>query len=289
MWVFLGIFLAAMARGDEVVQLHPHGGVLQESGKNTRPFLKIICPEKIKNGREEFEGYPVCPAPPPFVGESALPGQFGIRKVYLGHFTTPAADEAVLATSGGEPHAANYGGTALLERKNGEWEFQWYRGGLITKDCAVVKRQDRSELLVCFLGDIHQGVSGQDIYTVDPKKPKDSEQATLLGLMDDTINCGGYLNLQASVSVQSSAFKEIALTKNGTLLTATVNFGTRKYSPEERARCAIGVNRHFKVPTALAPETKPYAIQFDWDGAQFRLQPESAKFKSTVEQQSENR
>src|SRR5262249_17946424 len=111
MWILFGITFASMALASDAVRLHPTGKSPLESPKVSRPFLKLLCEGKIVNGSEEFARMPVCSAPPAFVGQSALPGQFGIHKIYFGHFTSPTADEALLATSGGEPHAANFGGT----------------------------------------------------------------------------------------------------------------------------------------------------------------------------------
>ncbi len=266
-----------MAARDAAVRLHPRAELVPETAKVSRPFLKIICTEKITGGIQEFEGYPVCTAPPPFVGESALPGQFGIGKVYLGHFTSPTADEAVLGTSGGEPHASHFGGTALLERKDGTWGPKWYRSGLMVKDCATLRRSDGSELLLCFFSDTEMGVTVQELYTVDLTKPRESERETVLRLTDDTVTCGGYLNLRDGAHVQRGRFKEIALSNGGSLLTATVEFGARTYTPDERGGCAIGVTNGLKVPSALLPKMELYELKFDWDGARLKVQPESAK------------
>jgi len=278
-----------MASPDDAVRLHPTVRELPESGKITRPFLKLICEKLVKGGRQEFDGYPICTAPPAFVGESMLPGQFGIRKVYLGHFTNPAADEAVLATAGGEPHAANFGGTVLMERKDGNWEFRWYRSGLITRDCAKAARRDGRDLLLCFFSDTQNGISIGDLYTVDLMKRRDSEREILLSLIDDTLNCGGYLNPREGASVRRSSFKEIAISNSGKLLSTTVEFGVRKYTPKERERCAIKVTSDLRIPAALLPETESYEIKFAWDGEQFRLQPASANSKGLVELRPEDR
>jgi len=56
-----------------------------------------------------------------------------------------------------EPHATNFGGSVVFERKDGAVTFKAYQPGFQVNDCLVVPRNERQDRLICITGHMGQG------------------------------------------------------------------------------------------------------------------------------------
>ncbi len=109
-------------------------------------LLEAVCPGHVVAGKE-LECQASCPK------ESGFPGQdWTLQRVLRGHFRSPASEDAVLAISGCESHADNFGGTVLLTRDSGRWRMLWYKAGVPSAECHRVKLQSGRDILICLGG-----------------------------------------------------------------------------------------------------------------------------------------
>jgi hypothetical protein len=72
-----------------------------------------------------------------------------LEAVTLGHFLSPASEDAALWMTGCESRSANFGGTILLARSAGRWTMLWYKPGVVTSLCHKVTVRSKREILVC--------------------------------------------------------------------------------------------------------------------------------------------
>jgi hypothetical protein len=71
---------------------------------------------------------------------------YELEALYAGSFTRPGAAEAAAVFAGCEPHAANWGGTLLVERRGAIWVQVSYRSGFHPADCRTFLRPDARHL-----------------------------------------------------------------------------------------------------------------------------------------------
>lgn len=119
-------------------------------------FLPLICAKEIKGQKDkncaQLVGYPNQEA-------DSTGFDVGLTSVAYGPFTGANADEAYVTYQGDfEPHANNFGGGILFERKNGQWKLvRWYPGGQM--DNCVAVPGDKPQQMLCLSGWSGQGVS----------------------------------------------------------------------------------------------------------------------------------
>jgi hypothetical protein len=80
--------------------------------------------------------------------------------------------------------------------------------------------------------------------------------------------------------VQSAAYRRIEV--EGKLI-IDVQYGWRPYARAEMLACRAAVDKDKPIPEALAPKTKTYRVEFDFNGDRFVLSPASVEAKRVVE------
>jgi len=90
-----------------------------------------------------------------------------VQAIYYGYFTMLDADQAVVSTSGCEPHSNNWGGSLLFTSHQGKWRFNRYLDGVISDNCTALQRNDRRTILVCSREEWGQGLGTRVLYTID--------------------------------------------------------------------------------------------------------------------------
>lgn len=234
-----------------------------------RATVQTICPnqvrtEKLKNGTAF--GCGGCPVFTSFAGQEPSKGNqpdFELRKVLTGSFTHAGAKEVLAEFFGCEPHAANFGGTLILDQSGSKPKrVQWVAGtiGLI-RAYAVAGGRD---LVLSQGGYTGQGESTGWVSTYDFAKP-DSAVQTLLTVEDDTGNActSGVVKVGY---VSGLEFPDL----NGDGkpdLRVTVKAGKAKVPAKFRGHCELD----FKPP-----EVPSYTFDFIFMGRTFRVTPSTA-------------
>jgi hypothetical protein len=69
--------------------------------------------------------------------------------VTFGHFLGPKSEDAVVGTSGCEPHSLLFGGSFLLTKREGKWVSLGYHSGIITDHCRKLTTGSGVDFLFC--------------------------------------------------------------------------------------------------------------------------------------------
>lgn len=81
-----------------------------------------------------------------------------ITRIFYGRFTENEQQALIMYSAGCEPHANNYGGTALFRIVEGKLKLIRYYVGVVAVDCVVPPSQGRKlQKAFCFASDIGQG------------------------------------------------------------------------------------------------------------------------------------
>lgn len=150
------------------------------------PILDAACSGKSYHQGEKL-GCRSCP-----VG-SADPTQSSgveIHGVILGHFTSTIAEEAVLSTSGCEPHSHYWGGTLLLTRRDGKWRRLGYWSGVITDQCHSLPTGSGLDLLLCSKSYAGQGTHSRSLSLLTFPRAAPPIELASLGVANDMRACG---------------------------------------------------------------------------------------------------
>jgi len=156
-----------------------------------------VCSVAIK--REKGKALVGCRSCPPFEGVEALPDGkvvenpdsfFPLETVVRGSFTSAGAKQAALVFEGCEPHAANYGGTLLVEQAADGWNSLHYAAAFHPRECKTLRRSDGRDILVCRYLDAHQTTGTDTIWAFDfaAASPDDPEKGwqVIVGLSDNS-------------------------------------------------------------------------------------------------------
>lgn len=103
-----------------------------------------------------------CKCPPAYVSDDYRE----LRGHVFGRFTSPYRLSAVIAISGCEPHALQYGGSAFFTHTRGDWAFEGYIRGLITKSCYKADLPNKQQILICTDVFMAQGIDTTWIYAL---------------------------------------------------------------------------------------------------------------------------
>ena len=236
-------------------------------------LLEAVCPGHVVVGKY-IECKIVCPVDIAFKNES----EWTLGAVTRGHFLSPTSDDAVLSMEGCEPHSYNFGGTILLTRKAGKWTKLWYKGGVPTETCHRGKLQSGREILVCLGESGGQGFESTDLYIEDLLSPKGAlmaDDGAKFFSIDDTIaTCGYDFENKSKPFPIKHAFVERVDFQNagdGTLLglSAFAHQGERTLTVVQVQEC-IDEGSPVKPHRGLSfnPPTKPYRVDFKFDGKQ---------------------
>ena len=98
-----------------------------------------------------------------------------LRSVTFGHFLGPKSEDAVVSTSGCEPHTLLFGGSYVLTKREGKWVSLGYHAGMITEECHKLETGSGLEFLFCShvmgaQGSISRVLRAYDFRT--PKRPR---------------------------------------------------------------------------------------------------------------------
>jgi|GEM_PF-3259121 len=124
-----------------------------------RQAMQAVCESSVavSIGRSGHYQCDVCPSYTDFHGNRKL--SFNLQKIFRGHFSTNAQEQALLVLSGCENHADGFGGTALLTHEGAGWKKSAYFKAFKPSNCLVFKGRDGLERLACRENDAHFGTA----------------------------------------------------------------------------------------------------------------------------------
>jgi hypothetical protein len=226
-------------------------------------LLETLCPGQVEVGKEvkcresldETSGFDCPPT---------------AAMVTRGHFLSPNSDDALLAFHACEPHSVHGGSTALLTREGGAWRLLWRKQGLITDRCHRMPLRAGRQILVCGLDEGFPGIILTELYLVDVlneagvSRDYYDDHATFSAV--ELILCAG----PADVIGQQIARAYIEQVEfyprpsgDGENMTVFAQYGKSANTAEMIAACS-------------SPPTKPYRIDFLFDGSAYKVAPHSA-------------
>ena len=144
-------------------------------------LLRAVC-----GGNANENGCSTCPA-----GTDFPQAKLEARGVIYGHFLGRSSEDAAVGFFGCESHVSGLGGVFLLSRHSGAWKLVSLRPATIVDDCKKLPAPDGHDVLICFGGDGHQGVSEQYLYLLDFQHPWDPEAGINIFFMalDSVADC----------------------------------------------------------------------------------------------------
>jgi hypothetical protein len=202
----------------------------------------------------------VCPSYTDFHGNRKE--SFNLQKVFRGHFSTTAHEQALLVLSGCESHADGFGGSALLTRAGAGWKKAGYFKAFKPSDCLSLKGRDGLERLACRENDAHFGTAESWIETVSFEGNSLHQHRALPVIIDNLAGLGfpvnGYCyeqNIASFEKLPSDAGFVVVLTQT-------------------RGRAPQGENACGETEIPMEPK-QSLTLRFDFDGDSFTLARES--------------
>jgi hypothetical protein len=249
---------AALAQPKPVFKID---GVSPREG-GAAELLGVLCPGRVEGGKEVK-----CRESPDESGFDCPPTATTVTR---GHFLSARSDDALLAFHACEPHSANFGSTALLTREGGTWKLLWRKPGLITDRCHRMSLSGGRQILVCQLDEGLPGVRWTSIYLVDVLTEagvsRDYYDDHAIFSATESVPCAG----PADVLGQPIAREYIERVEfhprpsgNGEDMTVFAQSGKTPMTAEMIAACS-------------GPPTKPYRIDFLFDGRVYKVAAHSA-------------
>jgi hypothetical protein len=223
--------------------------------------LKTVCygglATKNLDGKKVVGCRKKCPAETGFHGED-----FGLDAagVTFGHFLSVESEDAVVSVWGCEPHSQLFGGSYVMQRRDGTWRVVSYKPGLRTTVCHKVSRSGGRDLLLCYLDDGGQGYFMRTLYLTDLRAPAESEKGWKFVAVDNVNWCGGSDEVTTSTLVMHGDIERVEFTDRG--MTVYARHGARRLTQKELGDCSM-------KPPVLA--TKGYQIDFTFDGNTYRV------------------
>jgi hypothetical protein len=253
---------------------------------DARKFLALICPSRIVKDKYDFDVL-ACQTCPKWTTDPGA-GQLAARAIHYGHFTSPDADQALVATSGCEPHSENWGGSMLFTSHQGKWRFDRYLEGAITDNCAAILRAGGRTILVCSRSEGHQSIFTRFLYTIDLLRSKDSIEVAALVLTDTMPTCGFNYASPTDKSVrplQKADFRKISVNPDNGDVLAEVEFGNRKITEAQAKECNNFQVHERPLSKTIAPLTRYYEIRFHFDGERLLASIDTASQMRIVQDQ----
>jgi hypothetical protein len=199
-------------------------------------------------------------------------GGISASRLVKGHFRSATSDDALVATSGCEPHATNFGGAMLLTRRDGAWRRVWYEPGLIIDRCRIFRLPSGQDVLLCEDLYVQGGCEHHTLFTIAPSAPGGRRMRTVMAISDNLRAC------YVSTRLWRAFIERIELQDlNGDRipdLRVLVQYGRRyrRLSEAEVERYCAGENPR-GIPT---PPLAQHRFEFLYGGDGFRLAPGSA-------------
>ncbi len=238
-------------------------------------LLEAVCPGHVVSGKD-IACKETCPESSGFKDDKFW--DWTLVGVTRGHFLSPQSDDAALAMVGCEGGYNRYGGTILLTRNSGKWTMLWYKGGVQTVECHRGKLTDGREILICLGGYGGQGNVWTDLYIVDLLMPLSAESAgkegTALSAFDNSSTCGwNPQDEEKPVHVTSTSIESVRFqtAPDGTFRGVSV-FG--RHGERDMTVAQVKTCDDERIPGRphrglnFNPPTKPYRVDFKFDGKQ---------------------
>ncbi len=217
---------------------------LKPAGAELSKLLRGICP-----GDANASACQVCPRSPG--------GRWEVSAVYLGHFLSPASEDALVSTMGCESHADDFGGSHLLSKAGSSWREIRYVAGMIAGDCRKLSGADGRDRLVCGNEDAWQGHSFLTLYILDPAHDGPA---------------GGFFSLEDTTGAAEPEVRSASIDR--------VDFLPMAEKPQVRIVVYASLGKVSVAATLLARETeivKPATVRrrydFIFDGAKISPAP----------------
>jgi len=270
--VFFVLATAAFAQPKPIFKIDG----LKPSEGGAAELLETFCPGQVDVGeevkcREPLDGneIPGFDCPP------------RARMVTRGHFQSPRSEDALLAYTACEPHSAHGGSTALLTREGSVWKRLWHKPGLITDHCHRMTIRSGREILVCEMTEGFPGVTSRGLFVVDVLREPDVPRNyyvddDFFGVVDE-MTCGGPGDVVGE-PITHSYIERVEFhprpSGDGENVTVFAQYGKTERTAE-------------MIQTCSSPPTKPYRIDFLFDGHAYKVAPRSAGALRVFSQQSE--
>lgn len=268
--VAVGVSICAMCNGQSL----PTETVFPSDSQDSKlargaELLEAVCPGNVVVGNA-ITCHGACPDFTVFRDEQM---QWWVDRVTLGHFVSATSEDAALSTAGCEPHStATWGGTILLTRRSGRWTMLWYKGGVDTDRCHKAQLSDSREILVCIGSYGGQGNVKTLLFVEDMLAPV----ATLMTgeghffeAIDDVIGCGWNASDESKPDpVTRTNIEKIEFVRDSqgrSVVSVSGQTGERRMTADEAKKCWESTN-----PMAFAPPTKPYHLDFVFDGKDYK-------------------
>ena len=174
----------------------------------------------------------------------------------------------ILAGSGCENHANNFGGSYVFQFNKGHAQLMRYEPGLITSQCQRFAYPDKRNGLVCRGGWMGQGEADLTVFVTSFNATGVPASKVLIHVSDTTGTCGedeAQVVQQGGISAVQFVQKPQGGSGQIAGLTIQAETGNVKCSVVEAAQ-----------KTKRAPASvKTYTIDYSFDGSQFKLAPGS--------------
>lgn len=175
--------MVAAPKGDPILA-NPN----RQQRRHLDGLLSHICAwREIPRDGEQIRGCACCPpfdgCPPgskPPAGEEI----YELRSAPEGSFTGAGRQQLAATFWGCESHAANWGGTLVLDKVGGRWKKNTYRAGL-NAVCDAYPRGDGTDLLLCLWYDAHQGWGHHRVTIYDLQRSEDQAWETLVDVQSN--------------------------------------------------------------------------------------------------------
>ena len=227
-------------------------------------LLETLCPGQVEVGKEVK-----CRESPDETGFDCYPTATMVTR---GHFLSPKSDDALLAFHACESHSAHFGSTALLTREGGTWRRLWSKPGLITDRCHRMPLRSGRQMLVCELDEGAPGFVWTDIYLLDVldetgvSRDDDDDHRTIF-TAEESIPCGGPADDVIGEPIARAYIDRVEFHRrpsgDGQNITVFAQYGKTAMTAEMIAACS-------------GPPTKPYRIDFLFDGRAYKVAAQSA-------------
>ncbi|HWA30727.1 MAG TPA: hypothetical protein VG867_06505 [Rhizomicrobium sp.] len=143
-------------------------------------FFPLVCKKRIHRKDNNCAGVIGLPG---YAGDGAT--SLTLDAVAYGAFTRPGADQAYVTYDASfEPHADNFGGGILFERRGGQWHLvHWYPGGQM--ETCVALPPEATQRMLCLSGYTGMGETDSSVW-IDRVVPGDKlSSAAVLKAQDD--------------------------------------------------------------------------------------------------------
>ena len=236
-------------------------------------MLEAVCPGHVVVGKD-IECKETCPESSAFKDDKL---DWTLVSVIRGHFLSPHSDDAALAMAGCEGGYNNYGGTILLTRQPGKWTMLWYKGSVPTGTCHRGKLQSGREILICLSGLGGQGNVWTDLYIEDLVIPSSVQllgnEGTVFSAFDNSSTCGWNPQDESKpvhITLASIDRVQFQTAPDGTFRGLSVfgRHGERDMTVAQVEACTNQQISPRRTGVDFRPSTKPYRVDFKFDGKQ---------------------